>query len=121
MSTLLINETKAPSTIGKEIKLQGCVRLEEDLVIEGYVEGPVHILGNLEIRPGGVVRGDVVADRIIVSGTVIGDIRGRKDLQILDAARIHGDIRSPSVSLSRHAQHRGNVSLIESAAERNHT
>ena len=119
MSTLIISETKAPSTIGKELKLQGCVRLEEDLVIEGYVEGPVHILGDLEIRAGGVVRGDIVADNIIVSGTVIGDIRGRKDLRILDEARIHGDIRSPSVSLSRDAQHRGNVTLIQSAAERN--
>ena len=121
MSKILIAQDPGPSTIGKELKLQGCVRLEGDLVIEGYVEGPVHILGNLEIKAGGVVRGDIVADMGIVSGTIIGDIRSRKDLTVLDGARIHGDVRSPRVSVSHHAQHRGNVSLVQSLAERNDT
>ena len=119
MSKILLTNPEAPSTIGKELKLQGCIRLEENLVIEGYVEGPVHIIGNLEISAGGVVRGDIVADIITVAGTIVGNIRSRKNLQVLDGARIHGDIRSPSVSLSHRAQHRGNVSLVESSAERN--
>ncbi len=121
MSNIVIANPEAISTIGKELKLQGCIRLEENLVIEGYVEGPVHIIGNLEISAGGVVRGDIVADNIKVAGTIVGNIRSRKDLTVLDGARIHGDIRSPSVSLSHRAQHRGNVSLVQSPAERKGT
>ena len=103
------------------MKLQGCIRLEENLVVEGYVEGPVHLLGQLRVAAGGVIRGDVVADSITVEGTIVGHVRSRKDLQVLDGARVHGDIRSPSVSLSHRAQHRGNVTLVENASERNDT
>ena len=121
MNKIVIANSKTRSTIGKDLKLQGCVRLEENLVIEGYVEGPVHIIGELEISAGGVVRGDIVADIIKVAGTIVGNIRSRKDLQVLDGARIHGDIRSPHVSLSHRAQHRGNVSLVPNPAERSGT
>ena len=121
MTGLLITQPDKASTIGKELKLQGCVRLEENLVVEGYVEGPVYLLGRLRVAAGGVIRGDVVADSVTVEGTIVGHVRSRKDLNVLDGARVHGDICSPSVSLSHRAQHRGNVTLVENASERNDT
>lgn len=121
MTNLLVTAPEKASTIGKDLKLQGCVRLEENLVVEGYVEGPVYLIGQLTVAAGGVIRGDVVADSITIEGTIVGHVRSRKALNILDGARVHGDIRSPSVSLSHRAQHRGNVTLVKNASERNDT
>jgi cytoskeletal protein CcmA (bactofilin family) len=121
VTSILLPNPETVSTIGKAMKLQGCIRLEENLVVAGYVEGPLNIKGHLEVDAGGVIRGDVVADSITIAGTVIGNIRSRKGLKVLDGARVHGDIRSPSVSLSHRAQHRGNVSIVETMAERKQT
>lgn len=117
MSELELEAQSDASCIGPSLKLQGCLRLEGDLEVQGYVEGPLNVLGNVRVTPTGVVRGNLVANSAVIEGRVVGQVRGRREVKIEHGALVHGDILSPKVSLSHRAQHRGNVTLVKAHLE----
>ena len=63
------------AVIGPSIHIDGDVRGEEDLLIEGEVSGTVNLKNNsLTIGPQGKVRADVYAHSIYVDGYLEGDL-----------------------------------------------
>jgi len=100
------------AVIGPSIHIDGDVRGEEDLLIEGEVNGTVQLKNNsLTIGPQGKVRADVYAHSIYVDGFMEGDLYGSERVQIRKSAQVRGNVTSPRVSLEDGAKFKGSIEM----------
>ena len=115
--------SSAPSSrdaavIGPSIHIDGDVRGEEDLLIEGEVGGTVQLKNNsLTIGPNGKVRADVYAHSIYVDGFVEGDLFGAERVHIRKSAQVKGNVTSPRVSVEDGAKFKGAIEMDPQAAQ----
>ncbi len=100
------------AVIGPSIHINGDLRGEEDLVIEGEVKGTVHLENNsLTIGSKGKVTADVYAHTIVLEGFMKGDLYASERVQIRKSARMQGNIHSPRVALEDGARFKGSIEM----------
>jgi cytoskeletal protein CcmA (bactofilin family) len=106
------------AVIGPSIHIDGDVRGEEDLLIEGEVSGTVQLKNNsLTIGPQGKVRADVYAHSIYVDGLLEGDLYGSERVHIRKSAQVRGNVTSPRVSLEDGAKFKGSIEMDPQAVQ----
>lgn len=91
------NQHSAPSILSGDLAVTGSISSEGEIQLDGSVEGDIRA-GSITIGEKSVIKGEVVADTIIVRGKVIGKIRGRQ-VQLAATARVEGDITHSSLSM----------------------
>jgi cytoskeletal protein CcmA (bactofilin family) len=100
------------ATIGPSIRIDGDVRGEEDLLIEGEVTGTVQLQGNnLVIGSQGRVKANVYAQSIEVEGQMDGDLCGSERVSIRKGARVTGNVTAPRVNIEDGAHFKGSVEM----------
>lgn len=100
------------AVIGASIHVDGTLRGEEDLLIEGKVNGTVELQKNsVTIGSTGEVTADVVAHTIFVDGRMDGSLVASERVVIRKSARIKGSIAAPRVSLEDGAQFHGSIDM----------
>jgi cytoskeletal protein CcmA (bactofilin family) len=112
--------SKGVSVLGPTLTFRGGeLSSDEDLVIEGTVEGKIaHQNHHLTIGKQGRVKANVRARQVTVYGTVEGDLHGDEGVHIAATARVVGNVTAPRVSLENGAQFQGSIVTKESAAAR---
>ena len=117
--------TPAPTTpaqpriarIGGSLSIKGDIYGEEDLFIEGRIEGKITVKkGSVTVGEKGRVRADVEATNIQVAGEVEGDLLGREQVVLLETGRVQGNIKAKGVTLENGAQFKGSIDM-ESAGK----
>ena len=110
--------SREAAVIGPSIHIDGDVRGEEDLLIEGEVSGTVNLKNNsLTIGPQGKVRADVYAHSIYVDGYLEGDLFGSERVNVRKSATVKGNITSPRVSLEDGAKFKGAIEMDPQAGQ----
>jgi cytoskeletal protein CcmA (bactofilin family) len=105
--------------IGPKITVKGEITGEEDVVIEGTVEGQIRVGRDLRVAPGGVVKANITAQTVVVSGEVMGDCDAANRVEIQATGRLTGNIRAPRIVIAEGAMFRGNSDMSgRSEAER---
>lgn len=101
-----------PAVIGPSIHIDGNLKGEEDLVIDGTVKGTVTLKSNsLTIGDKGKVTADIYAKTILVRGTMQGDLYASEKVSIGSTAKVKGNIASPRVSLEDGARYKGSIEM----------
>lgn len=104
--------------IGPSIQLDGDLRGQEDLLIEGEVNGTVQLRDNsLTVGSQGKIKADVYAKEIHVDGLVEGDLFGSERVVIRKSAQVRGNITSPRVSLEEGARFKGSIEMDSTAVD----
>lgn len=67
------------------------------LRIDGRFQGEISTEGTLIIGETAVIRGDIRASCVLVSGEIHGNTVAEQRIEILTPARIFGDIQSPEI------------------------
>jgi cytoskeletal protein CcmA (bactofilin family) len=105
-----LDERRMRAWIGKALVVQGKIISTEDLTINGRVEGTIELGDHsLTIGPGAAVRADLVAQRIIISGTVTGNVLASSIVDLQATGSVEGDITTPSLVMADGATIRGKV------------
>lgn len=105
-------ERRGAAVIGPSIHIEGDLRGEEDLVIEGEVKGTVKLKSNsVTIGARGKVAADVYAHTIYVEGSMKGDLFAAERISIRKNAQVRGNITSPRVSLEDGAHFKGSIEM----------
>ncbi len=100
------------AVIGASIHVDGTLRGNEDLVIEGKVKGTVELKQNsVTIGAQGEVKADVYAHTIFVDGSMEGNLVAAERIVIRKSARIRGSITAPRVSLEDGARFNGSIDM----------
>lgn len=107
-------DTRANSgaAIGASIRIKGDVSGDEDLVIQGHVEGTIALQGhNVTISKSGKVKANIVANQIIVEGELEGDMNGDEKVVIRATGNVRGNIVAPRVTLEDGAMFKGSIEM----------
>lgn len=98
--------------IGPSIEIKGTVTGDEDLVIQGKVEGSIE-LGAHEVTVGesGKVNADINARTVRIDGEVAGDIRGNEKVVISKSGNVRGNIIAPRMTLEDGAIFKGSIDM----------
>ena len=110
--------SKGASVLGPTLTFRGGeLSSDEDLVIEGTVEGKIaHQNHHLTIGKQGRVKANVRARLVTVYGTVEGDLHGDEGVHIAASARVIGNVTAPRVSLENGAQFQISSSITVGSA-----
>lgn len=104
--------------IGPSIQLDGDLRGQEDLLIEGEVNGTVQLRDNsLTVGSQGKIKADLYAKEIHVDGHVEGDLFGSERVVIRKSAQVRGNVTSPRVSLEEGARFKGSIEMDSAAVD----
>ncbi len=106
-----LGEKKTASILGPTLKFKGELTANEDLVIQGQVEGSIKHSSNLTIGEEGKLKASVEADHIAVEGKVEGDISGATSVVVKESANVDGNIFSPTVTLREGATFNGRIDM----------
>lgn len=100
------------SVLGKTLVFKGELKANEDLLIQGRVEGSIsHSASHLAIGANGDVRADVHAQRVIVQGKLEGDVQATDSVTIEVSANVRGNIYAPRVAIKDGAKFRGTIDM----------
>lgn len=94
-----------PSIISADLLVQGTLTSQGDMQIDGTVEGDIRSV-TLMIGTGATVKGEVIAEEIIIRGRVEGRIRARR-VQLDASAVVIGDILQEQLTVAAGATFEG--------------
>jgi cytoskeletal protein CcmA (bactofilin family) len=104
------------SVLGKTLIFRGELSAEEDLVLQGRVEGSIRHTQSVTVGADGVVIGDIHARNIVIEGTVEGDLHGGASVNVSATANVRGNIAAPRVGIIEGAQFNGSVDMSSAPA-----
>ncbi len=116
----VVSKRKEAATIGPSISIKGDLSGEEDLIVEGRVEGTIDLKqNNLTVGSEGRVNASVRANTISVEGEVEGDLSGDEQVIVRRSGNVQGNISAPRVTLEDGCKFRGSIDMdISGRAEK---
>jgi cytoskeletal protein CcmA (bactofilin family) len=99
------------SVLGPTLYFKGDLTAEEDLLIQGRVEGSITHTQRLTVGAQGTVKANIRAQLIVIEGTVEGDLMAEKAIFIKENAKVIGNIFAPVVSILEGASFSGNIDM----------
>lgn len=103
--------------VGESVRIKGELTGNEDLVIEGRVEGQIRLPKHkLTIGASAKIEAEVSAKTVIVLGEVHGNITAEDQVTISESGSVNGDIAAPRVSIADGARFNGGIDMLERTA-----
>ena len=104
--------SKNVSVIGPTLVIRGELSADEDLVIEGRIEGTIaHHKKNLTIGKQGRVTADIHASSVLVEGELNGDIHSDGMVSLADGATVNGNICCTRLVMEDGARFNGKIDM----------
>lgn len=105
-------QLKEKAMIGPTITIKGDLSGEEDLLIEGRVEGKIDLpRHSVTVGKSGRIKADVFGKMITVEGEVEGNLFGEEHLVLRQSSTVRGNITAPRVSLEDGANFKGSIDM----------
>lgn len=106
--------SKQVSVIGPTLVIKGELSADEDLVIDGQIEGTIaHHEKHLTIGKQGRVKADIHASSVIVLGHLVGDIHSEGTVSLAKDSSVIGDIYCGRIVMEDGARFRGKIDMGE--------
>lgn len=103
----------ARTQFGRSLAVKGDVSGTEDLMIFGQFEGSIKMEGHcLTIGPEGKVKAEIQAARVVIHGSVHGNISVRERVEIYKTGQVVGDLIAPGISIEDGAYFKGKIEIL---------
>jgi cytoskeletal protein CcmA (bactofilin family) len=104
--------TRSVSVIGPTLVFKGELSADEDLVIQGTIEGTIaHHKKNLTVGKEGRVKADINAASVVIEGHVEGDIHGDDFVELAKSAVVTGNIFCGRIKMADGARFNGSIEM----------
>ncbi len=98
--------------IGPSISIKGEITGEEDLTVQGQVEGAIELKkNNVTIGRTGRIKADVYGRSITIEGEVQGNLFGEDRIVLQQSGSVRGDMKAPAINLEEGAKFKGNIAM----------
>jgi len=98
--------------IGQSIQIKGELTGNEDLTIDGTVEGNIQLKDNsLTIGPNGNIKADINAKKVTIVGEVQGNVTAEETVEIRESGKLRGNITTPRLIIADGAFFKGSVEM----------
>jgi len=105
------NGQEMNSIIGEGSIFEGKFYIHGSLQIDGRFEGDIRTDEYVIVGETGTGKTDIFARRVVVAGTVIGNIEADEEVNLLTTGRVLGNIRAPKVNVEDGVIIEGEVSI----------
>jgi cytoskeletal protein CcmA (bactofilin family) len=118
MSPLDATAERETWCIGSSLKVKGELTGTEDLLIDGVVEGRIHLDDwKLTVGTTAKVTADIDARDVVVYGTVKGNVRAKGRIEIKRDGAIIGNLTTAQIMIEDGAGFKGTIEIDRSVAE----
>ena len=108
-----------PARLGKTVMIRGEVKGNEDLIIDGHVEGAISLSENrLTIGPNANVVADLAARDVLIQGKLKGNVVATGRVELRAGSAMEGDVKALRLAIEENAVFRGKVDLTQGATKR---
>ena len=104
------------SVLGPTLRFKGELSAQEDLIVQGSVEGSITHTQSLTIGSEGSMKGDIRARVIFVDGRIDGDLYATESVTIRATAKVKGNVFAPRVAITEGAFFQGQIDMQPSGA-----
>lgn len=87
--------------LGRGTAFEGKLTFEGTVRVDGKLKGEVFSDDVLIIGEGAHVEAEIDIGEIIIQGTVTGNIRARRSIEVLAPGRVKGDLHTPSLQIEK--------------------
>lgn len=107
-----VSQIRERAIIGPSIRVKGDLSGDEDLVVQGKVEGKIELRNNnVTIGENGQIRADIFAKVISVEGQVQGNLYGEEKIIVRKSGRVRGNLVAPRVGLEDGSNFKGSIDM----------
>src|SRR6266849_242889 len=107
---------RATARLGSRLHVKGEISGNEDLYMEGTVEGLVHLdEPKLTVGATAKLTADVIAGEVLVYGSVKGNVRGKDKIEIKKDGSVNGDLTTAQINIEDGAYFKGSIEIEKSA------
>jgi len=107
---------RVTAVIGKTTRVRGEIYSEEELYLDGEVEGSLEVRHLLTIGPNGKVKATVKAKELVVKGSIHGDVEASDRISIMNGASIVGDVKTAGIVIEDGAYFKGGIDILRPEA-----
>lgn len=93
------------------MKIIGEVSSDEELQVEGELEGQLTLKNKLTIGPSSKVNANIKAQEVVIFGTVKGNVEAENRISLRSGASIVGDIKTAGIVIEDGAYFKGGIDI----------
>ncbi len=109
--------SKERALIGPSIEIKGNLSGDEDLFVEGRVEGKIELAQHsVTIGASGRIKADIHGRSIVVMGEVEGNLYGSEQIILRQSSTVLGNLVAPRVSLEDGSNFKGSIDMTSKPA-----
>lgn len=108
-----VEPVRTGTAIGKAVTIIGDIASEEDLYVDGEVQGKLDIRNSrLTIGPNGKAKSNVKAREVIIQGQVHGDVEATQKITIRREGSLVGNIKTTGIVIEDDAYFKGSIDIV---------
>jgi cytoskeletal protein CcmA (bactofilin family) len=85
--------------LSEDIEFTGRLSIEKSFLIRGKVSGEVNASGLLVIDEGAVVNANIKAGKVIIFGSVKGNVTATEKVELASSGRLTGNVSAPDIHM----------------------
>ena len=102
----------ASAAIGPSMRIKGEIRTQEDLLVDGEVEGLMESQNLVTIGAKGKVKANIKAREVVIYGEVRGNVEVTHKIAIREQGSLIGDVKSAGISIDDGAYFKGSIDIV---------
>jgi cytoskeletal protein CcmA (bactofilin family) len=105
------------TVIGETMRIVGDVHSDEELRLDGTVEGRLELRDRLTIGPKGKADANIVATEVDISGAVHGNVDASQRIFLRKGANLVGDVKTSGIVIEDGAYFKGGIDIAQPEAQ----
>lgn len=97
--------------LGKSIKIVGEVSSDDELYLDGELDGKLELRNRLTVGPNSKVNANIKAQEVVVFGTIKGNVESESRVSLRTGASIVGDIKTAGIVIEDGAYFKGGIDI----------
>jgi cytoskeletal protein CcmA (bactofilin family) len=113
--------SRSAATVGKSTRVKGEIYSDEELFMDGEIDGTLEVRNRLTIGPNGKVKANVKAKELVVRGSIQGNVEAEDRIAIMNGASIVGDVKTAGIVIEDGAYFKGGIDILRPDAKKPET
>jgi len=111
MRDAISTDENLETCLGEQASFEGTLISRDNITIHGKVKGRIECQGRVVADEKANIEADIVAEEIVISGRILGNVSATTRLEICAGAVLQGDIKAPCVVIEDGSSLNGNCKM----------
>ena len=99
--------------LSKDISFSGTLNFEKPFMIKGKMSGNIVAQGFLVIDEEAVVEANINASRVVIKGSVTGDVTATEKVEVTVTGKLIGNVKAPEIFMETGCTFNGRCTMTE--------